>query len=144
MPKTHMLILTLACALLPSASAHAEFISIEQLLLPREIANRIEGSGVESRSVAAQRSPAHRVSLATLRVQISEMFMVRAAIGLSCHRPLALAQEESGTAASAGVRVAFWRRAGLTLGVELTGMRIAYDGGTVIDGSVVLAVRGRR
>ena len=141
MPKTHMLTIALACALVSSAVAHAEIISIEQLLLPRRIADRVAGSGVESRSVAAQGSPAYRVSLATLRVQVSERIAMRAALGLSCHRAVALAQEESGTAVSAGI--AFWRRAGLSLGIELTGMRLGYEGGTVIDGSAVLALRGR-
>jgi hypothetical protein len=83
------------------------------------------------------------VSLATLRVQVSETIALRAAIGLSCHRAVALAQEESGTAMSAGIAFAFWRRAGLSLGVELSGMRLGYEGGTVVDGSAVLALRGR-
>ena len=143
MPKTHMLRFALACALLSSAVAHAEIISLEQLLLPRKVADRVAGSGVEGKSIAAQGSPAYRVSLATLRVQVSESIAVRAALGRSCHRAVALAQEDSAMAASAGISFSFWRRAGLSLGIELTGMRLGYEGGTVVDGSAVLALRGR-
>jgi hypothetical protein len=143
MPKTHMLRFALACALLSSAVAHAEFISIERLLLPPAVADRIAGSGVEGKSVAAQGSPAYRVSLATLRVQVSENFAVRAAIGLTSHCAMVLAQEETGTAASAGVAFTFWRRADLSLGIEITGMRLGYAGGAIVDGTAVLALRGR-
>jgi hypothetical protein len=137
--------LALASALLCglAAPASAEVLSLERILLPDDMADRVAGSGVEARSCFADGGARQKVDIGILRVNLSERLAVKAGLGMAKLQALAFSPEEGGTAMAGGLSVAFWKRSGLTLSVEASALRAAYDSGAVMDGSMLVALSGR-
>jgi hypothetical protein len=119
-------------------------VSIPHLLLPDPIADRIEGSGIECRSVASVAGARHKMQLGSLRLNLSERLALRGGLGMARVTPLPLAYEQHGLAVSAGVTYTLWRTDGYSADVDVAGLTARYSGGAMNDGSVLLMFRRRR
>src|SRR5687768_6715724 len=120
-------LLAFICALFVAAPAGAEVLSLERILLPEDMAERVAGSGVEAKSCVATGGAHQEVDIGILRVNLSSRLALKAGLGMAKLRALAFEPERGGTAMSGGLSVAFWKRSGLTLSVEANAMRAGYD-----------------
>jgi hypothetical protein len=118
--------------------------SLEHYLLPDAIADRIEGSGIECRSVAIAGGARHRMTIGSLRLNLSDRTALRGGLGIAHIAPLPLAMEHSGAVISAGITMTLWRTDGYSADVDLAGMQARYEGGQITEGSALLMFRRRR
>lgn len=119
-------------------------VSLEHILLPDVIADRIEGSGIECRSFAQHGGARHRMEIGSLRLNLTERVALRGGLGMARIVPLPLQFEQTGIVASAGVTVTMWRTDGYSADIDVAGMQARYDGGSLTDGSVLVMFRRRR
>jgi hypothetical protein len=120
----------------------AEVLSLVQILLPEDLADRLEGSGVETRSCVGLSGAKTKVDLGILHVNLGDTVALEAGLGMAQQRA-GLGAERGGTALSGGVSIAFWKRSGLKLSMEAAAMRAGYDGGSLMDGTLLVALSGR-
>jgi hypothetical protein len=130
---------------LVGVSAHAEVLSLERWLLPRPVADRIEGSGVACRDLGLSTGGRHVVDVATLRVNLVPRLAVRAGLGMArfMETMRALDPTETTLAMGAGASVQLTQAHGFTVGLDVDVTRAAYGTRTLTDGTVLLALRGR-
>lgn len=136
-------LLTFLGALIAASSARAEVLSIERILLPDDMAARVKGSGVEGKSCVSDHGLEQKVDIGMLRVNLGEKLAIKAGLGMAKLRALAFEPERDGMAMGGGVSVAFWKRSGLTLSVEANALRANYSSGSLMDGSMLVALSGR-
>ena len=122
-----MLLPAVVAALLLTVPARAEIVSVERLLLPAEVADRIEGSGVVCGSMLAPDGTLYRVDLASLRFRLSSRLSLRGGIGMAAYKLSAVLPEESaGIAISGGVTATVWRDHGYALDLTGGALRASY------------------
>jgi hypothetical protein len=139
--------------LLSAASARAEdprqrhtspqkVISIQRLLLPDAIADRIEGSGIECRTFASF-GFRHKIQIATLRLVVTDKVAVRAGVGLARITPQAIPVDAAGFAAAGGVAYTLWSRDGYAVELDAAAAHGRYATGALTDATMMVMFRGR-
>jgi hypothetical protein len=118
-------------------------ISIERLLLPRAVADRIRGSGIDCRSLAAPGGALYKLHVGVLRLHLTEELSVRGGVGMAKMAPLALAADQGGVSASAGVTYALWHHDRYSIEVDMSALRAHYGGSSMMDATVTFGFRGR-
>jgi len=117
-------------------------ITLERLLLPDAVADRIEGSGVVCRSLLSASGALHRLHVGFVRLNLTDRLAVRAGIGLSELSPTPLIPRDGGVVAASGVSLSMWQRDRFSLDVDVSALRAAYDrGGAVNDAVLMVAFR---
>ena len=117
-------------------------ISIQRLLLPDAIADRIEGSGIECRSFATF-GYRHKVQLAMLRLVLSDRVAVRGGVGLARITPQAIPVDAAGLAAAGGVAYTMWKRDGHAIELDLAAAHGRYSTGAITDATMMVMFRSR-
>src|SRR5262245_54065674 len=125
------------------ASESAHIISIERLLLPRAVADRIEGSGVKTYTYATRAGSRDQIDVGSLRIVLSKCLAVRGGVGMAHLMPQAFLPETQGLAASAAVTWSLWRRGGYSIDVDISGMAMRGEGHGLNDGTLLVAFRAR-
>jgi hypothetical protein len=118
-------------------------ISIPRLLLPDVIADRIEGSGIEGRSLASKGGALYSVDIASAQLNLTENLALRGGVGMARFAALPLDPEQSGIALSVGVTYSLWRRVGYSVDVDLAGLRACASDASIMDGGVMMVFRRR-
>ena len=118
-------------------------VTIERWLLPRAIADRIQGSGIECRTRTSGGGAMHKTDVGALRLHLDDQISVRAGIGMAEHAPQALAAPRGGYAALAGVTYAFWQVDRYSLEVDVSALRAQAGDHGMLDGTVIVGFRGR-
>ena len=117
-------------------------ISIERLLLPDAVADRIEGSGIECRELAVT-GARHKMQLATLRLVLSDTVAVRAGAGMARITPQAIPVDAAGLAGAAGVAYTVWQHDGYAVELDLAAAHGRYADGALTDATLMVAFRNR-
>jgi hypothetical protein len=127
-----------------ASSAHAEVLSLERWLLPRQVADRIEGSGVLSRSIGLTTGARHLVDVASLRVNLVPWVAVRAGLGMAQYMATTytLDPTETSTVLAAGASLALARGHGFTLGIDVNVLH-ASGSQALTDATFLFALTGR-
>jgi hypothetical protein len=113
-----MLLPAVAAVLLLTVPVHAEIVSIERLLLPSEVAERIEGSGVLCNSVLTAGGAGYKLDIASLRFRVSSRLSLRGGLGMASLKLLAVSPEETtGVVIAGGVTATLWQAHGFALDV---------------------------
>ena len=124
-----------------SAPRHS-VISIQRLLLPDAIADRIEGSGIECRSFATF-GYRHKAQVAMLRLVLTDHLAVRGGIGMARITPQSIPVEAAGFAAAAGVAYTMWKRDGYTIELDAAAAHGRYSTGSITDATMMVMFRSR-
>jgi hypothetical protein len=124
------------------APAPPSVVSIERLLLPDAIADRIQGSGIECRELAVQ-GARHKMHLAILRLVLSEKVAIRGGVGMARISPQAIPVADDGLAAAGGVAYTVWNHGGYAVEVDLAAAHGRYSDGALTDATLMVAFRGR-
>jgi len=117
-------------------------VSIQRLLLPDAIADRIEGSGIECRSFATF-GYRHKVQVAMLRLVLTENIAVRAGVGLARITPQALPVDAAGFAGAAGVAYTVWSHDGYAVELDAAAAHGRYSTGNITDATMMVIFRSR-
>ena len=139
MPRARRVLTLLVLVIATGVARADEVISLERLLLPPAVADRLHGSGVNSRSVAGG-GGLMCLDVGSLQVNVSDRFSVHGGMGLAHHAALGSGVPTSGSAYEAGVTVNLTEGHGFVVSLDVTASRAKVDRANFADQSVFLAV----
>jgi hypothetical protein len=125
------------CILGSAGVARAEFVSLERWLLPADVADRVEGSGIKGRTLA-HNSERHDFDVAEAQLRVTPALAVRGGIGVASYT--SLDTNKNGVAFAGGATYAFGEVHGFRLQIDVEATRATYGGGVLTDATVLVAI----
>ena len=142
MPSSRRLLPILLLLLAPQVARADEVMSLERLLLPPALADRLDGSGVDSRSIAD--GGGHMcMDLASLRLNFNDRVAVHGGWGMAHRRSRGSGLASSGDAFEAGLTLNLLSGHGFVVSLDVTAARARVAGMRFTDETVFLAVHDR-
>jgi hypothetical protein len=132
------LLAAVTAVFLVTVPARAEIVSIERLLLPSDVADRVEGSGAVCASLVASDGARYNVDIASLRLRMTTRLSLRAGIGMARLRLSSVLPETAGPAFAGGVTVAVWQGYGYSVAVTASALRASPPDRRVADATLLL------
>ncbi len=134
-----VLVAAVTAVLLVTIPARGEIVSIERLLLPSDVADRVEGSGAVCRSVVAPGGARYDLDIASLRLRVTSRLSLRAGLGMVRLKLSPVSPETAtGPALAGGVTVALWRAHGYSVDVTASALRASPPDGRLGDATLLL------